>query len=223
MSQLMTAVIPLSLGAAVSPTLLTAVVLVLSAAVAPRARAWATVAGGAVAMLALTVAAPLVARAMHSVKPAVIDRADVVLGVLLLLLAGWNMFRSPNAAESAKKRAPVGGAGAKAHLAEYFGFGVVLIATDFSSTILYLAALKEIAYARIPPTEMLAILAIPFFAVLAPAVIPAALSSVAPRQSDRALKPLAAWMGGHSKVITVAISVVFGIYLLARGLPPLLH
>ena len=223
MNQLMTAVIPLSLGAAVSPTLLTAIVLVLSASEAPRARAWVAVAGGAVAMLALTIAAPLVAKAMRSVKPSVVDRSDVILGVLLLLLAGWTLFRKRDASESAKKHAPTGTASAKPRLAEYFGFGVVLIATDFSSTVLYLAALKEIAGAHLPSPETLAVLAIPFFAVLAPAVIPAALSTVAPHQSDRALKPLSAWMGRHTKVITVAISVVFGVYLLARGLPPLLR
>lgn len=223
MNQLMASVLPLSLGATVSPTVLTAVVLVLSAPLAPRARAWAAVVGAAVAMLVLTVAAPLVAKALHSVNPVVIDRVDVVGGALLLLLAGWNVFRRRSATESATKRAPARASTGKPRLPEYFVFGVILIATDFSSTILYLAALKDIASAHLTSAETLAVLAIPFFAVLAPALIPVALSTLAPHQSDRVLKPLAAWTGKHSKVITVAIAVMFGAYLLARGLPPLLH
>jgi threonine/homoserine/homoserine lactone efflux protein len=217
----MASVLPLSLGAAVSPTMLTAIVLVLSGQVAPRERAWTTVAGATAAMLALTIAAPLVARALHSVNPIVIDRVDVIAGVLLLLLAVWNLTRKPNAADDAKKRAPSPASSGKRRLAEYFAFGIILIATDFSSTILYLAALKDIGYAHVAYALRLAVLVIPFFAVLAPAVVPAALASLAPRASDRALKPLAAWTGRHSKVITVAIAVVFGVYLLAKGLPPL--
>jgi len=222
MAQLMSTVIPLSLGAAISPTLLTALVLVLSGRVAPRMRAWATVGGAALTLFALTLAAPVVAQALHSVKPVIIDRVDVLGGVLLLALAARNVLRKHDTSESAKKRAPRT-ASDKAHLLGYLGFGVVLIATDFSSTILYLAALKDIASANIATAEKYALVLIPFSAVMAPALIPTALSTLAPRLSDRALKPVAAWTGAHSTAITVAICAVFGVYLIVRGLLPLVH
>ena len=222
MNQLLASVVPLSLGAAISPTVLTATVLILSGRVAPRARAWAAVAGATATMVALTLAAPVVARAIHSVKPVIIDRVDVVGGVLLLALAAWNLLRRPRTAKRGDHGQSSDAAGTKARLAEYFGFGVVLIATDFSSTILYLAALKDIASAHVAYGAKLAVLAIPFLAVLAPALVPAALATLAPRASDRVLKSLAGWTGKHSKAITVGIATVFGIYLLARGLPPLL-
>jgi threonine/homoserine/homoserine lactone efflux protein len=222
MNQLLTTVLPLALGAAVSPTLLTAAVLVLSTKIAPRARAWALVLGAVVAMIALTVAAPIVANAIHSLQPVVVDRADVIAGALLLLLALRSVLRKHNSAEAAKKRAPSQTTATKPRLFAYVGFGILLIAVDFSSTILYLVALKDIGNAHIPQTVQLLVLAIPFFAVIAPALIPTALSTVAPKRSDELLKPLAAWTSEHSNAIAAVISLVFGLYLVAKGLPPLL-
>jgi hypothetical protein len=223
MGPLLATVIPLSLGAMVSPTLLAAIVLVLSMPIAPRARAWAVVAGATVAMLVLTLAAPIAAQAMRSVKPMDMHWADVILGVLLLALAASTLLRKHNASQAAKHRAPVAGSTPHARLFEFAMFGIVLIATDFSSTVLYLAAMKDIGQAHIPMTAKAAVLAIPFVAVLAPALVPTFLSSVAPKQSDALLEKTAAWTGDHSKAITVAICVIFGVYLLAKGLPPLLR
>jgi hypothetical protein len=220
---LLATVVPLSLGAMISPTMLAAIVLVLSMPVSPRARAWAAVGGCVVAMLALTVAAPLAAQALHAVKPVQMEWADVGLGVLLLGVALRAALHKHDATTRAKKRAPADGATAGPRLAEFALFGVVLIATDFSSTILYLAAMKEIGLAHISATEAIAVLAIPFVAVLVPAIVPTALSSIAPQQTDKGLKTVSAWTGAHSKAITVALCLVFSAYLLAKGLPPLLR
>jgi hypothetical protein len=46
---------------------------------------------------------------------------------------------------------------------------------------------------------------------------------VAPKQTERVLKPLGAWAQKHSTAITVVICVVFGAYLLIKGLAPLVR
>jgi hypothetical protein len=203
--------------------MLAAIVLVLSMPVSPRARAWAAVGGCVVAMLALTVAAPLAAQALHAVRPVEMEWADVGFGALLLVLALRTSLRKHDATTRAKKRTPAGGAAVGPRLAEFALFGVVLIATDFSSTILYLAAMKEIGLAHISTAEGIAVLAIPFIAVLVPAIVPTAASTFAPQQTDKGLKRVSAWTGAHSKAITVAICLIFGAYLLAKGLLPLLR
>ena len=222
MGSLLTTVIPLSLGAMVSPTMLAAIVLVLSMPIAPRARAWATVAGATLAMVALTLAAPIAARAMRSVKPVDLHWIDVAFGVLLLGLGLRAFLRKPNASQTAKHRAPAAGSTRGPRLLEFALFGVALLATDLSSTVLYLAALKAIGLSHIAGSAQIAVAAIPFFCVMAPAIVPAFLSSVAPKQSDTLLKEVAGWTGAHSKAITVAICVIFGVVLLAKGVPPLL-
>ena len=223
MDSLLATVIPLSLGAIVSPTVLAAVVLVLSMPVAPRARAWAMVFGATAALVALTVAAPYAAQAMRSVNPLTMHWVDVAFGVVLLGLALRAGLRKHDATHTAKHKAPAEDSTKRPRLPEFALFGIALLATDLSSTVLYLAALKAIGDSHLPDVQQLAVVAIPFFAVLAPAIVPTFLSTVAPKKSDALLKKVAAWTGAHSKAITVTICVVFGVWLLAKGLPPLLH
>lgn len=220
MNQLVARVVPLSLGAMVSPTVLTAVVLVLSSRVSPRARAWSFVAGATAVLLAFTLAAPLLARAFSHVSPRVFDGVDTGLGLLLLALGVWQLVRPTPTAE---KRAPKAAPKPAPRLPEYALFGVVMIGTDFSSLVLYVAALKEIARATVAVADKIAIVLLPFLAVLVPALLPALVGTLAPRAADRMLTPLAAWVGRYAKAITVAISLGFGAYLLAKGLPPLLR
>lgn len=219
MNQLLASVLPLSLGAMVSPTVLTAVVLVLSGKVSPRARAWAFVGGATAILAAITVSAPVMARAFARVNPRVLYGFDAGLGVLLFALGVWTLVRPKQTAE---KKAPKP-TEPKPHLPEYALFGVVMIGTDFSSLVLYIAAMKEIAKAHLILGEQVAIVLIPFVAVLLPALVPAIVGSVAPRASERLLAPVAGWVGKYSKPITVVISLVFGVYLMAKGIPPLLR
>lgn len=216
MNQLAASVIPLSLGAIVSPTVLTAVVLVLSGKVSARARAWAFLGGATAILILLTFAAPVIAKASAHVNHLVFDGLDVVLGLLLLAL-GVRALLVPK--RTAEQRAPKS-TEPKAHLAEFAMFGVAMIGTDLSSLVLYVAALKEIARAHVLLGAKLAIVLVPFVAVLLPALVPVLIATVAPRQSQRVLTPLAAWVGRYSKALTVAISLGFGVYLLAKGIPP---
>ena len=216
MNQLVASIVPLSLGAMVSPTVLTAVVLVLSGKVRPLARAWAFVGGATAILLVLTVAAPLLAHAAEHVNHLYFDGFDVALGLLLLALGVRGLLTHKRSPE---QRAPKS-AEPQAHLGAFAAFGVAMIGTDLSSLVLYVAALKEIARAHVVSGAKVAIVLVPFVAVLLPALVPVLISTVAPRGSQRILAPVAAWVGKYSKVLTVAISFGFGVYLLAKGIPP---
>lgn len=222
MNQLAATVVPLSLGAMVSPTLLTAVVLVMSSRVSPRARAWSFNAGAAVILLAITLAIPLLVKAFGATNRRVVDGIDVGLGVLLLGLGLWTLVRRKPGVP-ATRRAPKSAAEHKRSLGEYFVFGAAMIATDFSSLVLYVAALKDISRAHVVVGTRVAVALVPFLAVLVPALVPAIFGTVAPRETNRLLKPFSAWVGRYAKTITVAISLVFGVYLIAKGVPPLLR
>jgi len=222
MSELFAKTIPLALGAIVSPTLLTAVLLVLTGKVSPRSRSWAFVAGGCTALAAFTVAIPWVAELMKSVSAVAIQRVDVLLGVLLLAVAIRKILKrkSPGAETT---RAPKHQAKSTPRLLEYLGFGALMIATDASSLVLYIAIIKEAMQASVPDTARVAAVAIGYVAVMLPALVPAAIATIAPAQTDRLLKPLGAWAQKHSTAITVVICVAFGGYLLVKGLAPGAH
>ena len=222
MNELFAKVIPLSLGAMVSPTLLTAAILVLSGKISPRARSWAFVAGGAAALVAFTLAIPWVARLMDSVSPVVIQRADVLFGVLLLAVAIRALLKRKSPSSGAT-RAPRHQGTPAPHLGEYFGFGALMIATDASSLVLYIAIMKEAALSSAPDPARIAAACLGYLAVMLPAIVPAAIASLAPAQTDKVLKPLGAWAQKHSTAITVVICLVFAAYLLVKGLAPLIH
>jgi zinc transporter ZupT len=221
MNELLAKTVPLALGAMVSPTLLTAVILVLTGKVSPRARSWAFVAGGAAALAAFTLAVPWVASLMKSVNPLAVHWADIAFGLLLLGLAVRRLL-TRNRPGSEAKRVPEHQASSSPRLGEYFGFGAVMIATDASSLVLYIAIMKEAATAQAPDAARAAAVAIGYVAVMLPAVVPACIATLAPKQTDIMLKPLGAWAKEHSTAITVVICVVFGAYLLVKGAAPLI-
>ena len=98
-----------------------------------------------------------------------------------------------------------------------------MIATDASSLVLYVAIMKEASLSGPPAAARLAAVAMGYLAVMIPALVPAIIASVAPKQTDKLLVPLGDWAKRHSTAITVVICGVFAAYLLFKGLWPLLH
>jgi hypothetical protein len=98
-----------------------------------------------------------------------------------------------------------------------------MIATDASSLVLYIAIIKEAIQSSAPDAARLSAVVIGYAAVMLPALLPAVVASVAPKQTDRVLKPVGAWAESHSTAITVVICVAFGAYLLFKGLAPLVR
>ena len=224
MNELLAVVIPLSLGAAVSPTVFTVVVLTLSGTVAPRARAWAETAGVTVGLVLATLLFVVAAQWISKMRPnpTVLASTDVVFGAALLALAVWTALRrKPPSAKQRARRGPKDAAGSA--LPAYFGIGLALLATDASSLVLYLPAMKAIVQSSVGQSAKIAVATIPFLAVIAPALLPAALATIAPRTADRLLKPFGAWVEAHSKQVTIAIEIVFGVALLLKGGARLLH
>jgi uncharacterized membrane protein YfcA len=174
-------------------------------------------------LLAITVVAPLLGRSLSQVNERSVEWLDVCFAALLLFVAFRQAFNKTPADEASKKRAPRRHSIPRPHLPEYFGFGAIMIATDFSSLVLYLAALKVIGRAHVSTQEQVMVLVIPFVAVLLPALLPAVLGSLAPKTADRVLKPLAGWVGRNSRVIIIAVSLIFAAYLLIKAVPPLLR
>jgi Sap, sulfolipid-1-addressing protein len=102
---LLAIVVPLALGAAISPTLFALEVLVLSGRRHPVARAWALAGGAAATLIAFSVLGLTLLKNLHSGRhnrsPA--DASiDLVAGALLTLLAARALRPGKTAAESAR-------------------------------------------------------------------------------------------------------------------------
>jgi Sap, sulfolipid-1-addressing protein len=94
-----------------------------------------------------------------------------------------------------------------------FVAGVVL---NFPS-VRYIEAMKEIVVANVSSHER--ILAILLFNVLmlSPAIVPLALLAVRPEGTRSAITRLDAWLRSHMRILLTAVLVVFGLYLIVKG------
>lgn len=210
---LLAKVLPLALGAAVSPTVFVAAVVLLSGPVLPRRRT-ASFAAGAAVPLAVIGAAGLVlfrnARGQHPVRISPV--VDIVFGVVLLLLAVRTALRP--APDTARRRThhAVTSPWACALL------GAGLMTVNFSSLALFVPAVKEIALAgSVSTTDQVVVLAIVVVLTLLAVLVPLMLYLIAPAQAQSVLTPLLAAAKRHTRAIGVVICLVFGVYLAVKG------
>ena len=210
MGTLLSQVIPLALGAAISPVLFLLTLTTLTGE-RPLVRGLALIAGAAVPLVLLGAFAFAIAGKLHtsSTTKAVVDLA---LGVLLLLVGVRGLVRPPSAPKpDAKPKRPAGPARSFA-----LGFGAMV--TNVTTLALYIPAMKLIATSHVSDADRLLAHAIVLLIALAPAVVPVALVAVAPGSSRRVLDALARFMTEHRGAIPVVLGFGFGAWLIVKGL-----
>lgn len=141
MGSLLGIVLPLALGAAVTPTIIGAQLVTLSGVVRPLARAWALAAGAAVVLTAVSALALLVAgisNALEDPSPA----GGVVKLTAGVLLAGLGVRAVRHRGDAAPSPSPQ--ADERPRLRRSFALGAGLMATNFSSLVLYFPAMHAI-------------------------------------------------------------------------------
>jgi threonine/homoserine/homoserine lactone efflux protein len=141
-------VLPLALGAAVSPALLTLQVLVLTGRTAPRRRAWAVVVGAvAVVLVYMVLAFTLLSRLSDhgSGHPSSAEAwGKIVCGVLLLLLAVRELLPARTPGERATRRGAARAERLKhAGPGVFVGIGALGMVTNVSTLVLFFPAVHR--------------------------------------------------------------------------------
>jgi hypothetical protein len=218
-SALLLSVLPLAVGAAISPTLLALQLLVLTGSTKPVARAWALAAGSALvlalfALLGLTLLNHLHPAEHHhrSLRGAVIM---FIAAGLLAALAIRTLRHRPLPADEHTSR--TAGRLETAPTYWFVGVGAVGMVLNFSTLILFLPALHEITRSTATLAARTVVFAVLFVVTLAPVLAPVSLVAVL---GDRAAPALAAthtFVTRHSRQIGIAIELVFATYLTVRG------
>jgi cytochrome c biogenesis protein CcdA len=223
MGDLLAKVLPLALGAAVSPTALAAAVVVMASRTRPVARGAMFVLGFVAVLAVFTfLGLTVLSQATPHVTPTsrrISGTVDLVLGIVLLafglreLLLRATPSPGPGPDPAADTRAPKG-----TGLAAALALGAVLMLTNFTSLVLYLPALQDVHQARTADSTKAVVVAVLFVCTALPVLMPFVGRLVAPGPSGRALARLGAFMTGHKRGVTVVVAGVFGTYLLVRGL-----
>lgn len=211
MSSTFLAVLPLALGAAVSPTLLTIEVLILSGLRDQRPRAWAFAAGCAVALIAYMVALATLARGLQlqSTDQSTTESAVKLVCALALVALGVRALRrGPSTEPSAVQRKL-----AEARPRLYFVAGLAGMATNASSLVLIVPAMHVTVDADITTGQRAAILAFLFVVVLIPVWLPVSLVTVLGHRGDVVIHHLNEFTTAHSRQINAGIAFFFAVWL----------
>jgi Sap, sulfolipid-1-addressing protein len=206
----LTLIVPLGLAGAVSPVMLTEQTVLLAGA--GGLRAGTRFAAGAVLTLLVVVSATAIfGRAVElPSKPHLSATLDLVLGTALLLVAAVvrRARRRPKPADghtSGRSRAA-------------FPFGVVSMATNFTTLALVVPAAKDVAAADVGIAARAFLVLVLVALASAPAWIPAAIARSAPGPGVRALEAVGGLIARHGRALTAAALVVAGLFFVGRGI-----
>lgn len=215
MGQLLGIVLPLALGAAISPTIIAVQLLMLSRKTSPVGRAWAVAAGCAVILAIFAVIALLVAGTTGKSGSRSEARGIVKLvAAVLLLVLGVRALRRPP--QPAKPERP----GAHS-VAAAFVIGAGLMLTNISSIALFFPAMHEIGTSRVALDGKVGAIALLYVITLVPAVVPPLIVTVAGARAASPLERLNHFFLDHRAAISAAICFGFAALLTVTGIAAL--
>ena len=216
-------VIPLGLGGAFSPVMLTEQTVLLAGP--DGGKAGARYAGGVVlTTLLIVVAIVLFGRAISlPTEPHLDATLDLVLGLvlvnvaLLVLVSGRRRGGSPSSKGGDDRDA----SGSRQSRAA-FAFGVFAMATNVTTLALIAPAAKEISRTDVEIAAEAALVLVLVALVSMPAWVPVVLTRVAPSPSQRGLTAVRDQIARRGRGFTVGLLSAAGLFFIGRGLIRLL-
>lgn len=211
MGELLAQVIPLAVGAMISPVLLIVQVLTLTGREKPVARAIAIAAGSAVTLLAITAVLATAAAGIqveHQTGPDPVGAAIRGVCALVLLALG--------ARSLARRGSPQGDRGkrlANVKTRGYFVVGLLAMLSNVTSLVLYIPAMHLIVHANVDGGGKLAATAMLFAFTMLPLWLPLAMTLSLGSRSTAVLSRLNAVVTKHTEVINAVICFAFAAYL----------
>lgn len=216
MAGLLGIVLPLAVGAAVSPTVLALQLVTLSGATAGLARSWMLAGGCAVALAVLGALVFAVADGTGgSHSPSEAGAVVKLASAALLVAIAVHQLRAPP-----RERSPDHRGGHE--LRRAFLLGVALMATNFSSIALFVPAVHAIGTAGVSPPRKALAFALLYAITLAPAFGPPVFVSLSGRWGKAILERTNRLLAEHRRGIGAGLCLTFAALLAGKGLSVLL-
>jgi len=222
LSTLLFDILPLALGAAVSPTVLVGIILILSIAERPKLSGIAFYMGAIIILLIVVAAGILLGKGAAAVaagKPPSAASAyfDLALGIALILFGIRRVAKKGD--DTPDKTRFVGKSkSAISDFIKYMILGLGMFTINFTTTVLVFAAGKDIGISGTGLTDQLIVIVILTVITLLVVEIPLLIYFTMPERSEKILEPLNRWMQKNSRYLMAAIIFVFGIYLIVKGI-----
>ncbi len=217
MGELLSKIIPLSIGAAFSPTVLALELLILSGK-RSKARSTAFLVGVLLVFVILTALGLAISHTTSAspVQETITKTVDVLAGVLLLLLALATVLRSL----VHDSVAPVDGEAKDSTnpgLLSAFLLGLAIMVSNFSTILLYVPAMRSISASTVSAGGKTVAVVIAFFISAAPILLIYGFALAFPKIATPSLNKLRTWINRHQKAIGISVEVIFGVYLLYKA------
>lgn len=219
LAELLTQVVPLALGAAVSPVILLLQMVTLTSGSARVARAWLVAAGAATALAGWALAGWLLVNRLptpRSGPDATAAAVDLVLALVLVALGFRSLSQrsEPPPTPHERPAEPSAGRG----MAAAFGVGLAAMASNVTTIVLFLPAMRDVARAGLPAGQSAVALTVLFIITLLPALLPVVAFSLGGSAGRRALDRISAFASTHHATIAAVVSFGFALYLGWKGL-----
>jgi hypothetical protein len=138
--------------------------------------------------------------------------ADIAIGALLAAFGIKVVLEKPS------QEQPLAGAKKPLGFFKWLAISFVGNITNFDAVLLNLAAVREIFNSTAALAYKLALVAFCDFFFVAPALLPLVFCLAAPEKSARMLEPVGKWMQKYGRLLAGAIFIIFGAYLVMRGI-----
>lgn len=203
-------ILPLAIGAAISPTGLLFVMMILSGKDNSKKSALGFVLGGTLflTMLGLFIfftAKPAVNSTNHpDITSSIID---IILGLLILAIVAKSVFfkKKPKTDAQKKKKRP------------YPMMGFLYMVINISTLIPFIAAVKIISMNKLAPWDGIAILLVTIVIAMSMIAFPVVISYAMPTESQKILGPVNGFMAKNGAKISNVYFALMALYLLYHG------
>jgi threonine/homoserine/homoserine lactone efflux protein len=217
LGELLTKVLPLALGAAISPVVLTLQVLTLAQNRYPLRRTWAIAAACTLVALGWAAVALLAANktgAAHAGQPSTTSGVLAVSFSVLLVGMGVRALTHRGADDDPKPNK----SGDRPHTWEFFGLGLVAMLTNFTTFLLFFPAVHVIAISDATESTQVVAFVVLMLITLLPAYVPPLFATLLGARAQRGLERLGAFVTKHRAAINATICFGFAAYLAIRGI-----
>jgi threonine/homoserine/homoserine lactone efflux protein len=215
LSLILFSLLPLGIGAAISPWPTTVTIMFLSTG-RPLAKALAYLIGYSAVLVAIGIFALTVFGGGDyeggDRSSAVGGTIDVVFGILFLVLALKLWLKAPDPSAPPPRWMSAFGS---INIIGAFLLGVFMMVTNFSTLPLYIAGLKEIVTANLNSGGNLFALVLFILLIVVELLVPIVVYARSPRRGGELLDGARQWLEKYNRVITICIFVFYGILLLA--------
>lgn len=213
---LLTQTIPLALGAAVSPTALMGIILLLSISKNPKISGIGYYVGSIVLVLIVVAIGFILGTGVSNATPhpnPLLAAIDLILGVILLIMGIIRIFRPQ---KSPKHRFNGDHPDASGFMVFLKGvsFGFLMFLINFSTTIIVLEAGKIISTSTAPATGKGIATVILILITLLVCEIPLLIYFLLPERSERILSKINVWMQKNGHILMGIVILAIGLYLL---------